>query len=1030
MLLTLLGLVQVHWQEGSPPRFRSQRTMALLGYLVAEARPFSRDYLAALFWPDEEPAKGKANLRRELHNLAQILPGCWQTSRVEVAFVPSAGTDVDVIQFQQYEATGQWQAAADLIGGDFLEGISLAENLEFETWLLGEQERWRQRCTAVLHRLLTRKTERGQYRRAIKDGRHLLQLAPWHEETHRQVMLLLAWTGERAEAIKQFESCRQLLADHLEVGPEEATQTLYQHILEAGDEAELKQYLAATYPQFKPPHNLPQPVTSFIGRSEALQTVQALLSRPEVRLLTLTGPGGTGKTRLALEVAHLVLDNFQHGAFFIDLAPLTDPDQIAAKIAGELQIVLNTESPILDQLKSYLRDKQLLLLLDNIEHLLPATPQVGSLLAAAPDLMVFVTSRVLLRLSGEWDFPVQPLALPDLAERPLPQAINRYDAVRLFEERAKAVKPDFALAPENGTAVAEICIRLDGLPLAIELVAARSRLLSPTQILTQWNQGIHLHSRGARDLPDRQQTLQATLDWSYSLLKAEEQSLLGQLAVFVGGFTLDAAEIVCSLPDNASILTRVESLLDNSLLRESRQRDEQRFLMLVTIREYGINLLRNSGAEQEIRQRHAQYSMALAETARSFYNSNQQVYWLNKVESEQDNVRAALAWSYENELEIYLRLATALGKFWLTRGYLQEGNDWLRQGLRHDDIINYPHLRARALYWTGRLAYFQSNYQAARADLSQSVNLWRKLDDKKGLAPALCYLGVILQDNLSTAHTYLEESIGLCTQIEDNRTLVDALFWYGHIAYLHKDYSTAQASAQRCMQLALKIEDMNTFSGAISILGRIAFQQRRFKEADKYFEDCKHLFSHDVIGMVIILSIQGEVAYVQKAYERAILYYKEILEIAREVNDQISWAYYNYMLGMSLLQQNDLEMARHYFTKSLRQYHQFGSEQNVIRSLMGLAAVTQAEHQPARAAKLIGTIEAFLENVKLTLEEFFVKEYLYEPMGAVVRTEYLHTVAATQASLTPDHFSELWAQGRNQSIEQVLLQLNEEVSLH
>ncbi len=1034
MQLTMLGSVQVHWDEGAPPRFRSQRTVALLGYLVAEQRPISRDHLAALFWPDEEPAKGKANLRRELHNLARILPDCWQTSRVEVGFVPDEDVTVDIFQFLEFEAQARWQAASDLISGDFLEGISLAENLEFETWLLGQQEQWRQRCTAVLHQLLTRKTERGQYQRAIKDGRHLLQLAPWHEETHRQVMLLLAWTGERTTAIRQFESCRQLLAEHLAVAPEEDTLNLYEHILAANDEADLKQYLANSYPQLKPPHNLPQPVTSFIGRSEALIKIQNLLSQPEVRLLTLTGPGGTGKTRLALEVAHLILNTFQHGLFFIDLAPLTDPNQIAAKIAEELQIFLNANPSILDQLKAYLCDKQLLLLLDNIEHLLAAAPQISSLLAAAPNLKVLVTSRVLLRLSGEWDFPVHPLTLPDLGERPFPQTLSNYDAIRLFQERAKALKPDFALTPESETAVAEICIRLDGLPLAIELVAARSRLLSPTQILAQWDNGLSLTSQGARDLPDRQQTLKATLDWSYNLLQAEEQTLFARLAVFVGGFTLDAAEGVCSLPDSPPILVGLESLLDNNMIRESVTQDEPRFRMLVTVQEYALNLLSSSKEENDIRQRHAIYFMHLAEAAQPYFHGGQEVSWVNKLEKEQDNLRAALAWSSENDLEVNLCVASALGRYWHRKGHHQEGRKWLEQALEKEKMskTHYPQLKAKALNEAGVLAQYQGDSDTAANYQTESVNLWRQLNDNRGLAYALCDLGAALrhqEDLFSRVRSLMEESVLYFKQLGDRQGLSYVYFWSSHTPYLQKDYATAKSIAEMCIQLNQESANNSSLVGPYSVLGRIAFQQQQFAEAEEYFQKCLNLSLQviDVYSMGLAPKYLGLLAYVQADYERALAFFEESEGIWRKINNNRRRAKDLFLLAMAARHLNDYERARTTLYQSYVLCEQLQDDKEIVMCLFGLAVVALSEGKAEQAAQLLGTAEVNLGNGDQKLEDVFARKYLFEfePVTAVFRDEYKQTAATLQDLLTPEKIAELWAQGRKQSTAQVFLPYSE-----
>ena len=1027
--LQLLGTVRVVSDNGNIPRFRSQRTMALLGFLVTEQRAISRDYLATLFWPDEEPGKAKANLRRELHNLAQILPSCWQTSRLEVGFVPQVDTTVDIYQFQQFVAAQQWQEAAHLVGGTFLEGITLADNLQLETWLLGEQERWRLNCNVVLNRLQTQNIVRGHYDAAIENGRRLLQLTPWDEVTHRRLILMLAWTGQRSEALQQYATCCQQLAEHLAVEPESATQALYQTILETEEATDSNKHLSAKIVRLQPPHNLPQSLTSLIGRSDALATLHMQLAQPACRLLTFIGPGGIGKTRLAIETAYLALANYRHGAFFVDLASLADPALVAHKIAEDLQLSLRSNESVPNQLKAFLQDKQLLLILDNFEHLLAAAPLVSTLLQSAPELTIIVTSRVLLHLSGERVFPVEPLIEPVAGRQSsLPQLMTN-DAMRLFSERARAVKPDFEVTAENVMAVAEICLRLDGLPLAIELVATRARLLSPRQILKQWDRGIQLHSRGARDLPDRQQTLQATLDWSYSLLNSEEQHLWQQLTVFAGEFTLAAAETVCTLPKESTVLAGLESLLNNSLLRGVRPGREPRFRMLVTIREYGLNLLKQRDVHEAIYRRHAYYFMNLVERARSFYNSTQQVFWLRKIEGAQDDVRAALAWSYANELEIHLRMITALGKFWHMRVQHQEGSHWLQQVLRRRDTDTYPNLKGIALYEAGRLAFFQSKQQTAVANLTQSVKLLRQLNDREALAPALRELAAAFasQDDFSQARNYIEESKALFAQLEDTQGLAQAFFWHGHITYLQKEYLTAQASAERCKQLALREEDIINVGGAISTLARIALQQERLQEAEAYLNDTMRYASQtgDRVIIGIGKGLQGELAYLQQAYAQAATYFEAALAIQRKANDKRRVAYHNYMLGMVSLQLNDLVKAKHCLAESLQQFYQLANDQGkqkVLLPLMGLTAVAQAAQQPEEAAKLIGAIEAFLETAKLALAAFFAAEHEFEPIGAAMQAAYEQTVAATKSSLTSERFTALQILGRQHSIAQISLQ--------
>ncbi|HSH78927.1 MAG TPA: adenylate/guanylate cyclase domain-containing protein, partial [Herpetosiphonaceae bacterium] len=432
------------------------------------------------------------------------------------------------------------------------------------------------------------------------------------------------------------------------------------------------------------PNNLPVQSTPLIGREQAVAALRDLLLRPGVRLVTLTGPGGTGKTRLGLQVAADLLDHFEHGVYFVNLAPISDPALVASAIAQPVAVREHGGKPLLESLKDYLRDKHLLLLLDNFEQVTAAAPLVADLLAAAPRLSVLVTSREVLHLYGEHDVAVLPLTLPDPGH-PMPlERLTQYEAVRLFIERAQAARSDFAVTNENAPAVAEICYRLDGLPLAIELAAARIRLLPPQAMLQRLTSRLRLLIGGARNLPERQQTLRGAIAWSYDLLEQDEQTLFRRLAVFVGGFGLDAVEAVCNVPGDldVDVLDAVESLVGKSLLREAAAADEPRLGMLETIREYALERLDQGGEADETRRRHAAYFLQVAEEAEPQLAGRQQIAWLNRLELEHDNLRAALRWAIDcGDAATALRLVGSLSRFWHDRGYAGEGRQWLAQAL-------------------------------------------------------------------------------------------------------------------------------------------------------------------------------------------------------------------------------------------------------------------------------------------------------------------------------------------------------------
>ena len=614
--------------------------------------------------------------------------------------------------------------------------------------------------------------------------------------------------------------------------------------------------------------NLPTQLTPFLGRAEEGVAVRRRLCHAQVRLLTLTGPGGIGKTRLALQVAAQLLDHFADGVWFADLSPLRDPALVAATIAAALGVKEVRGRPVVESLKAYLREKQILLVLDNFEQVLPAAPLVDDLLHAAPGLQILVTSRVMLRIYSEHDFLVPSLDMPDLTH---PAGLDRLlhcDAVRLFVDRAQAVKHDFRVSDENVRAVAEICHHLDGLPLAIELAASRIRVLPPQAMLARLSSRLKLLTGGARTLPARQQTLRDTLAWSYDLLDPAERMLFRWLAVFTGGWTLEAAEAVCNAADGLpfDILDGLQSLIDKSLLLEAAGiAGEPRYGMLETIREYALDRLQASGEMAALQGRHAAYYLAFAETAAPEVLGPHQVAWLDRLEVDHNNLRAALAWSRaeRERWEVEVRLAIALWEFWGRRGYMSEGRRWLEGALAQmEGRAAEPRacaLRAEALYGAATLAMLQFDSTTPLPLLEESLALFRALGNTWGVASALRNIGVtaaVLEGDHGRGIALLEESLALFHTLGDRWGMAWTLSFLGWAFHAQDNYARAAPLLEESLAHFREAGDLHGIANALGNLGTLTAKQGDFNQAAACLRESLGL--HQAIGSKVGIGIALE----------------------------------------------------------------------------------------------------------------------------------------------------------------------------
>jgi len=763
-----------------------------------------------------------------------------------------------------------------------------------------------------------------------------------------------------------------------------------------------------------------QPIP-LIGREREVAINGQLLRRKDVRLVTLTGPGGTGKTRLGLQVASELRDVFADGVFFVSLALINDPMLVMPTIAQALGIRERVEpgQPLSARLAEVLHQKQVLLLLDNFEQVIGAASQVADLLASCPQLKVLVTSREVLRVRAEHEFAVPPLELPDLTHLPEPATLARFPSVALFLQRAQAANPEFQLNVTNARVVAAICVRLDGLPLAIELAAARMKLLSPQILLARLSRRLAILTGGARDMPTRQQTLRNTIEWSYHLLTAWEQRLFRRLSVFVGGCTLQAAEAVCTVPDDGAgqVLDGIASLVDKSLLKRLEQTgegsEEPRLLMLETIREYGLEALTTSGEEQAARQAHADYFLLLAEEAEPALKGPLLVEWLERLEQEHDNLRAALHWAVEGgRAEMALRIGVALERFWVVRGHRNEGLAFLERALVGGTEIATD-LRAKALLAAARLAFIQSHYDQGEALAYESLALFRELGDRRGIALSLDRLGMAAwrRGDFRAARVLMEEDLPLFKEVGDQDRVAWSLFTLGLLNNKQGEHTRAYVLFEKSLTLFRELGNKRGIAASMTQLAGTLFVSQGDQAMiyplleegltlDREVGDKEGMAVASLLLGWVALKQQGDVASARTRVEESLALYRE-MDHREGIAEALS------LSGKVEATRGDHASARTLYTESLAIANDIGDKELIASGLEGLASVVASQGEPAWAARLWGTAEA-------------LREAIGAPLQPIERADYDHAVAAARDQLGEDTFVSTWAEGRAMIAEQAL----------
>ena len=1063
--LRLLYLGGCHVLRGGAPvtGFVSTKAQALLCYLALTGRPHFRQALAGLLWADFPEADARTNLRHVLSNLNRLLPGHLLMTRGTVTFNREQQYFLDVERLQAglsssrfLEPTGDAERrreAIDLFRGDFLEGFYVRDAPAFEEWAAGQRERLRQLAVQAMQELAAHYAEHGDHRAGIEILEQLLSYDSWRESAHRQLMELLVRSGQRDAALMQFERCRRVLQAELDVEPEYATIALAERI-RSGSLGQAEPITAVPRPT-----RLPEQPTLLVGRRRELARLKDLLGQPGCRLVTLVGPGGVGKTRLALEVASAIQAAFADGVTIVPLALVREPDLVAGAIA---QAIVGGQ-PLPGGPADALRDRQMLLLLDNFEHVLGAAPLVAELLAEAGRLTVIVTSRAPLRLRGERVFPVLPLDLPPLVRpsgsEPEGQAIEQpaqrlaadraalieCGAIQLFLQRAADVQPDFVLDDTNAAAVVEICRRLDGLPLAIELAAARIPVLPPAALLARLGNTLSLLVTGPRDLPERQQTLRSAIAWSHDLLPPDEQRLFRRLSVFAGGCSLAAIEAVCSdaqAPDepgsassppsgdagiHAPVLDGVAALLNQSLLRQDPvesgiSEGEPRFGMLETIREYALERLEVSGEAEALRRRHANYYLARSEQARAEFAGPSKEMWLGRMRREHDNLRAALAWAAQpvagpeavERIAIGLQLAEMLWRFWLISGHLSEGRAWLERLLALDASIEGTRAQPRAAALTGAawLAHAQDDFTRAAALLEESVAL---NDQVGGLIDVLVNTAMEAraEGDYRRATALLEDGLARCRAAGDRASIgAGGLgLCLARLALLMCEqgaYARSSALWEECLQLHRDLDDRRGIAISLLGLGDIARNQGDAEQVQALCTDSlasfRELGEQWAIGFS--LNSLALAAFMTGDLARAHALATESVAVLRSTGSGSGVAEALATLGYIAGAQGALTQAREALIESLALAQSTGPRWLVPAGLEGLAELAAAEGAAEQAARLLGAATS--------------RDAVPVPRPKYRQAAYERVVASARGALTADAWAAAWASGQRMPIEQAI----------
>lgn len=971
--IALFGTLLVRIDGLPMPSVRSRKVHWLLALLtLRDGSEVERDWLASVLWPDSLEKQALFNLRQTLAHLRQALGRAGErllTPTSHTLCLDLTGATVDLTAFDaavaQAEPAALEQAVA-LYRGPLLEGC-------LEEWCLPERRRREEVYLDALESLA--EAAEGEPDRAIRLLRKVIGIDPLRECAQRRLMQALAKRGEVATAIQVYRELRLYLHQHLQTEPDPETVALFAQIREqARQRAEVSPAEASSLPSL---NRLPAPLTNLIGREEELAQIHSLLSN--ARLVTLLGPGGVGKTRLAIAAAQKMQSDYADGVCLVDLSALNDPDLLPAAVAAALGLRQERRTDLKGALQDYLKSRRMLLVLDNCEQLIEACASLAaSLLEAAPQLRILTTSRHILGLTGEvrWQTPPLPTLAPNLLietvdRKEWTSVLREYEAVQLFLERAEQASTQFRLTPQNAADIARICAYLDGLPLAIELAAAQTRSLSVGRIRARLESGRGLPASEDRTLLPRRQTLRATLDWSYTLLTAPEKALLRRVSVFSGGWSLEAAESVCAdgvIPAEA-VLVLLTRLIDQSLVVYQQRGGDHGYRLLETIRQYGQERLREANEQAALRQRHQVYFQELAEEAAMHWKGPDQGLWLERLDADHDNLRAAITESLaQSDAEAGLRFCAALHPFWRIRGYLDEGRAYCRAVLELESEETSAPARAKALNGAGALAFLQGDLSAARGYFEEGLAIDRTAGDREGMATHLNNLGLVALHlgEYSAAQGCFEESLILAREVGNSVLVSKMLNNLGIISRHRGDFVEAQNYYEQGLAIQRKLGDRQGVAQILGNLGSVTYYQARYAEARRYYEESLILVQElgSPLSIAAALNNLGNVSQEEHDYATAQRYYERSLAIHQGVGERREIARSLNNLGNIALSQEVYDSAQDYFEQALSINRALGDRYGIAATLQNQGNLHRNRGDLSVARECLGECLTLLHEMR------------------------------------------------------------------